>query len=237
MVSDRPTILIVEDDKNLAAGIAENLSAEGYATEIVRTGTEAPDRIQSLNPDLVVLDVMLPGKDGLQICREVRAAGIEVPILFLTARGHLEDRVRGLSAGGDDYLTKPFHLQEFLLRVKAVLKRWRGADAEAEPVLTFGENEISFRTFTARAWNGTEHELTEKEVAILRALSRRPDEVVSREDLLEQAWGTEVFPSTRTIDNFILRLRKRFEVDPQNPRYFLTIRGVGYRFVPEGVYP
>jgi len=181
--------------------------------------------------------VMLPGPDGLTVCRTLRARGNTTPVLFLTARGDPADRVRGLEAGGDDYLAKPFHLQEFLLRVRAILRRWdwyRSASATADTaVLRFGGNEVDFRVFRARAWTGETQELTEKEAMILKVLAEHTGQIVSREDLLERVWGYDVFPSTRTVDNFILRLRKRFEKDPANPRHFLTVWGVGYRFMTE----
>jgi two-component system alkaline phosphatase synthesis response regulator PhoP len=187
---------------------------------------------------LIVLDVMLPGMDGFAVCHALRSQGNNTPVLFLTARGDPADRVRGLEAGGDDYLAKPFHLQEFLLRVRAILRRWdwyRNASATAATaVLRFGGNEVDFRAFRARAWNGEAQELTEKEAMILKVLAEHAGEIVSREDLLERVWGYDVFPSTRTVDNFILRLRKRFEQDPANPRHFLTVWGVGYRFLSEG---
>jgi len=159
-------------------------------------------------------------------------------VLFLTARGDPADRVRGLEAGGDDYLAKPFHLQEFLLRVRVILRRWdwyRNASAtSATAMLRFGGNEVDFRAFRARNWSGESQELTEKEAMILKVLAEHAGQIVSREDLLERVWGYDVFPSTRTVDNFILRLRKRFEKDPANPRHFLTVWGVGYRFLTEG---
>ena len=218
-------ILVVEDEVHLAAGIAENLDAEGYRAEVASDGRSGLERLLSGAFDLVILDVMLPGLDGFAVCREARAAGNATPILFLTARGDAEDRIRGLEAGGDDYLAKPFQLRELLLRVRAILRRGRLPEA----ALTFGDNRMDFRTFTARAWDGREHELTYKEAKILRCLGRRPGEVVTREEILDEVWGSEAFPSTRTIDNFILRLRKRFEPDPERPVHFHTIRGVGYR--------
>jgi two-component system alkaline phosphatase synthesis response regulator PhoP len=146
--------------------------------------------------------------------------------------------VRGLESGGDDYLAKPFHLQEFLLRVRAILRRWdwynSASATAATAVLSFGGNEVDFRAFRARSWNGESQELTEKEAMILKVLAEHGGQIVSREDLLEKVWGYDVFPSTRTVDNFILRLRKRFEKDPANPRHFLTVWGVGYRFLTDG---
>ena len=229
-------ILVVEDELNLAEGIAENLEAEGYRTEVVNDGKGALDQIVKDDYDLVILDVMLPEMDGFEVCRQARAQGKITPVLFLTAKGGFDDRVQGLEAGGDDYMPKPFHLHELLLRVQAILRRWEWyrRDISTDPVIRFGGNEFDPRTFEARAWDGGTHTLTQKEAMILRALSERTGAVVSREDLLEKAWGYEVYPSTRTIDNFILRLRKRFEPDPERPRFFHTVRGVGYRFTVEG---
>ncbi|MEM6795381.1 MAG: response regulator transcription factor [Acidobacteriota bacterium] len=230
-------ILVVEDERHLAAGIAENLEAENHGVEVVVEGHEALRRILEGAFDLVILDVMLPGLDGYTICRRVREAGDPTPILFLTARGTAKDRIEGLEVGGDDYLPKPFHLKELLLRVQAILRRGKTAGES----VSFGDNRVDFRTYSGVSWDGREHELTHKEALILRCLSRRPLEVVTREEILDEAWGHEAFPSTRTIDNFILRLRKRFEPDPEAPVYFHTVRGVGYRFTPaahrEGAVP
>ena len=230
-------VLVVEDDAHLAAGVAENLRAEGFEVETVSDGRRALDWFGAASCDLVVLDVMLPGLDGFAVCSSLRGRGITTPVLFLTARSDPADRIRGLEAGGDDYLAKPFHLEEFLLRVRAILRRWdwyrRSVAAGGGAVLRFGGNEVDFNTFRGRSWNGEEQELTEKEAMILKVLAEKPGEIVSREDLLERVWGYDVFPSTRTVDNFILRLRKRFERDPATPRHFLTVWGVGYRFLTE----
>jgi two-component system, OmpR family, alkaline phosphatase synthesis response regulator PhoP len=231
-------VLVVEDDPNLAAGVAENLRAEGYPVRTCGDGEQALAWLAEHACALIVLDVMLPGIDGFAVCHALRGRGDNTPVLFLTARGDPADRVRGLEAGGDDYLAKPFHLQEFLLRVRAILRRWdwyRSASATAATaMLRFGGNEVDFRAFRGRAWNGEMQELTEKEAMILKVLAEHTGEIVSREDLLERVWGYDVFPSTRTVDNFILRLRKRFERDPAKPRHFLTVWGVGYRFLSEG---
>lgn len=231
-------VLVVEDDPHLAAGVVENLRAEGYAVHPVTDGQQALDWLKDHQCGLIVLDVMLPRVDGFTVCRTLREQGNNTPVLFLTARGDPGDRVRGLESGGDDYLAKPFHLQEFLLRVRAILRRWdwyRSASATpTSAVLSFGGNEVDFRTFRALSFNGTAQELTEKEAMILKVLAEKPGEIVSREDLIERVWGYDVFPSTRTVDNFILKLRKRFERDPANPRHFLTVWGVGYRFLAEG---
>ena len=229
-------VLVVEDDPHLAAGVVENLRAEGYEVSSVPDGEQALAWLARAECALIVLDVMLPGIDGFGVCRTLRTHGNSTPVLFLTARGDPADRVRGLEAGGDDYLAKPFHLQELLLRVRAILRRWdwyRTA-AAAAAVLRFGGNEVDFRAFRARTWSGETQDLTEKEAMILKVLAEHGGEIVSREDLLERVWGYDVFPSTRTVDNFILRLRKRFERDPASPKHFLTVWGVGYRFLIEG---
>ena len=228
-------ILLVEDDPHLSAGLAENLRADGYAVDTLSDGLRAVDWFRESTADLIVLDVMLPGMDGFTVCRTLRERGTNTPVLFLTARGDPADRIRGLEAGGDDYLSKPFHLQEFLLRVRAIVRRWtwyqKSSETPDSAVLRFAGNEVDFRAFRGRSWNGVDQELTEKEAMILKVLAERPGEIVSREDLLERVWGYDVFPSTRTVDNFILRLRKRFERDPANPQHFLTVWGVGYKFM------
>lgn len=228
-------VLVVDDEEHLAFGIAENLEAEGYVTAVCHDGETALERARTEEWDLLVLDVMMPERDGISVCEALRAGGDEVPVLFLTARGTLEDRVRGLEAGGDDYLPKPFALQELLLRVAAIVRRrtWYRGEDPSQSKLRFGDNELDFRAYRGTSWDGTEQHLTHKEAMILKALAERPGEVVSREDILEAVWGYDAFPSTRTIDNFIVRLRKRFERDPEHPRHVHTVRGVGYRFTPE----
>ncbi len=230
-------VLVVEDDPHLSAGVRENLRAEGYEVSAASDGEQALQWLREHDCALIVLDVMLPGIDGFGVCRARREQGNNTPVLFLPARGDPADRVRGLEAGGDDYLAKPFHLQEFQLRVRAILLRWDrygiASATAATAVLRFGGNEVDFRAFRARSWNGETQELTEKEAMILKVLAEHLGEIVSREDLLERVWGYDVFPSTRTVDNFILRLRKRFEQDPANPKHFLTVWGVGYRFLIE----
>ena len=228
--SERPArILVVDDEMHLAAGIRENLLAEGYVAETAHNGAEGLRAARAGSYDLIVLDVAMPEMDGLEMCRRLRREGIETPVLFLTVRSAPEDRVSGLEAGGDDYLAKPFHLRELLLRIAAILRRTKWYN-ETAATLRFGGNEIDFGTYRARAWDGTEHTLTHKEAMILKLLAERRDSVVGREDILEKVWGYEVFPSTRTIDNFIVRLRRRFERNPDAPAHLHTVRGVGYRF-------
>jgi two-component system alkaline phosphatase synthesis response regulator PhoP len=231
--STRPAkILVVEDEESLAEGISENLVLDGYEPEVAPDGLLAIERIRAGGWDLVLLDVMLPGMDGFTICETMRSEGIQTPVLFLTAKSSQDDRIRGLEAGGDDYLPKPFALKELLLRVAAILRRksWYAPENKPNTGLEFGGNHIDFATYRGTAWDGTEAELTHKEALILKCLADREGEVVSREEILEEAWGYEIFPSTRTIDNFIVRLRKRFEREPDDPRHFHTQRGVGYRF-------
>ena len=225
-------ILVVDDEAHLAAGIRENLEAEGYRTEVAHDGAAGLERLRSEPFDLVVLDVMMPNMDGIELCAQLRRSGVQTPVLFLTVKDGAEDRVRGFEAGGDDYLSKPFHLKELLLRVAAILRRssWYQGNAST---LEFGGNRIDFKTYEARAWDGSEHALTHKEAMILKALNEHSGGIVTREDILDRVWGYEVFPSTRTIDNFIVRLRKRFERNPEQPAHFHTVRGVGYRFTPE----
>ncbi|MHB1311248.1 MAG: response regulator transcription factor [Gemmatimonadaceae bacterium] len=228
-------ILLVEDEPNLARGIRENLEAEGYTVDHVADGRVALDKIRHHEYGLVILDVMLPGMDGFTICETARKEGRDTPVLFLTARGGTDDRIRGLGVGGDDYLAKPFHLKELLLRVAAILRRRVRYDAitALEPVVRFGGNEFDFRSFRGHSRDGVEQFLTQKEAMILKVLAERAGQVVWRDEILDLVWGEDVLPSTRTIDNFIVRLRKRFEEDPEQPRHFHTVRGIGYRFTIE----
>jgi DNA-binding response OmpR family regulator len=226
-------LLLVEDEAHLAEMIADNLEVEGYAVEVVGNGTLALERARAAPPALIVLDVMLPGLDGFAVCERLRSEGSDVPILFLTARTENDDRVRGLEVGGDDYLGKPFDLRELILRVRAILRRsqWASEPSRAGEQLVLGEAVIDFKRYTVlRA--GRETKLSTKEMLILRFLAERAGEVVSRSEILDKVWGYDAFPTTRTIDNFIVRLRRLFEPDPSEPRYLHTIRGTGYRLTP-----
>jgi two-component system alkaline phosphatase synthesis response regulator PhoP len=228
-------VLIVEDDPGLADGIRENLRLEGYDTELAMDGRVGLDLATSGDFDLIVLDVMLPSMDGFEVCSRLRKAGRDVPVLFLSARGDPTDRIQGLEAGGDDYLPKPFQLKELLLRVAAIIRRRRGAETPTEDDVrvAFAENEVDFRTYRGRSWDGREHELTQKEAEILRTLCGKEGEVVSREEILEKVWGYEVYPSSRTLETFIGRLRKRFERDGERPAHFHTAPGIGWRFTKQ----
>jgi len=231
MTESLSKILVVDDEVNLALGITENLVAEGYEVEHAADGLRGLARAREGAFDLILLDVMMPGLDGFNVCEALREEGNQVAILFLTARDEADDRIQGLAAGGDDYLTKPFDLRELLLRVKAILRRGRWyEDSTTSPTLRFAGNEVSWRSYRATSHDGRTHDLTHKEAMILKCLSDREGEIVSREEILETVWGYEAFPSTRTIDNFIVRLRKRFELEPERPTHLHTARGVGYRF-------
>ena len=225
-------LLVVEDQPGLADEIRSNLEAEGYAVAVEHDGIDALARAGE-RFDLIVLDVMLPGLDGFSVCERLRQAGNEVPVLFLTARSDPDDRIRGLAAGGDDYLPKPFRLEELLLRVAAILRRSRPSDSDPPPPLTFGESEVDLVRYVGRGPDGAKHFLTSKEAAILRLLTDREGEVVSRNEILDRVWGAGFYPTDRTIDNFVLRLRRRFETDPHRPQYFHTVRGAGYLFTRE----
>lgn len=230
-----PAILVVEDEIHIAQGIIYNLEAEGYRVVHAETGAAALAALEREEILLVVLDLMLPDMDGLEICRTLRQQNKRLPVLILTARGNEQDRVRGLEFGADDYMTKPFSLAEFLLRVQGMLRRsewYRPADGESERY-RFGVNEVDFRSRKARTPRG-DVDLTELELRMLRLFFTRENEAIGRPELLQQVWGVSPESETRTLDNFIVRLRKYFEIDPSRPVHFLTERGHGYRFVRSG---
>lgn len=227
------TILIVEDEEHIAEGLQLNLEMEGYRTIIAADGHAALDVYHTTPVDLILLDVMLPGISGYDVCREIRREAGRVPILFLTARGEEDDRVLGLELGGDDYLAKPFSLKELLLRIKAIFRRqaWFTTSERTPDEYRFGVNTINFKTYTGSGPRGAVT-LTRKECMMLKFFAEHTGEVIARDVLLDGVWGYNAYPSTRTIDNFILHLRKHFEDDPAHPRIFLTVFGAGYKFVP-----
>lgn len=229
----RPHVLVVEDEAALADVLADNLLEDGMDVTVAQDG-EAGGRLwRTLEPDLVVLDVMLPKLDGFNLCSSMRRERFDTPVLFLSARGDADDRVRGLEVGGDDYLPKPFNLTEFLLRAKALVRRGTPGAAAAELRFRFAGHVVDYRTWTATLANGRREPLAERELRIFRALADRQGEVVSRDDILDAAWGDDAFPSSRTVDNFVMRLRRLFEPDPSLPRHIHTVWGVGYRFTVE----
>jgi DNA-binding response OmpR family regulator len=218
-------VLIVEDNRDLAYGLRNNLEIEGYAVDVAADGTAGLARATETRPDLVVLDLMLPGMDGFRVLRALRAAGLTMPVLVLTARGEESDKVRCLKLGADDYLTKPFGVLELLARVEALLRR---AGTRVSDSTRFGEIEIDRATHTVTL-RGTSVELAPKEYDLLLALADRHGAVVSRLDLMRQVWGYSDAVITRTIDTHIAELRRKLEDDPARPRHILTVRKVGYR--------
>ncbi|MFM1886469.1 MAG: hypothetical protein RL026_1626 [Pseudomonadota bacterium] len=231
------TVLVVEDEAHLAAGLRLNLELDGYRVLLARTLREAGAQlVQGGGIDLILLDVMLPDGEGFGFCRQLRDTGHYMPVIMLTARSAAEDRVRGLDSGADDYMPKPFELSELLARVRSALRRsgWRQADAPAEnssTVLRFGEAVVDFATHEATAF-GKPVRLTQLELDLVQYFARHPGRVLSREELLEQVWKLRNAPNTRSVDNFIVRLRKHFEREPDRPAHFVSHRGSGYRFVP-----
>ena len=224
-------ILLVEDEESIRETLKLNLELEGYEVVSTANGRKALEYIGGQHFDLLLLDVMLPEVDGFTIAEQVRLGNPDVPILILTAKDMAQDRVQGLKKGADDYLTKPFNLEELLLRVSSLLRRSKRAQGEVSETYEFGQNKVNFTTYQAETFRGEHLTLTKKEALLLKLLVERKNEVVSRNQILQAVWGYDVFPSTRTIDNFILAFRKYFEEDPKNPKYFHSMRGVGYRFL------
>lgn len=225
-------ILLVEDEEHLLKTIQLNLELEGYVVRTAISGTEALKEFRKMDFNLIVLDVMLPEMNGYDVCEAIRKENTKTPILFLTAKGNSEDKIQGLKLGADDYLTKPFNLEELLLRVQILIRR----NSDTTPsnklndVVSFGKNQINFTTYEITGVNNLKTEITKREIALLKLLVERAGQVVSREDILDTVWGTDVYPSSRTIDNYILAFRKYFEENPKEPKHFHSIRGVGYKF-------
>jgi DNA-binding response OmpR family regulator len=228
------TILVIEDDPAILRGLADNLKFESYQVITANQGQAGLESVRRHKPDLVILDVMLPLLSGYEICRKLRAEGNTVPILMLTARGEEIDRVLGLDLGADDYVTKPFSIREVLARVRSLLRRSSPAKPPMPDELRFGDIAIDFRSWEAtRA--GKPLEMTRKEFGVLRLLASRQGEVVTRDDLLNEVWGFENYPTTRTVDNHIAGLRAKIERDPAQPEYLRTVHGVGYKFVTKSL--
>lgn len=228
-------ILIIEDENHIAEGLALNLGLKGYTTRIAASGGEGLKDWKDWQPDLIILDIMLPGIDGLSVLRHIRLEDEHLPILILSAKGDWEDKVKGFTCGVDDYLAKPFHLEEFLLRVERLLFRAprrtveQGSATPAQQRYTFGANSIDFATGTAHGSKGS-IDLTELEVKLLKLFVTHRGKPITRGRLLEIGWGYDRRTQTRTVDNFIVRFRKYFEADPKNPIYFRSLRSVGYIF-------
>jgi DNA-binding response OmpR family regulator len=219
-------VLVVEDEASIALALEDDLKMEGYEVEIVRDGDAASRRAREQAFDLILLDVMLPRKDGFEVCRELRRAGLRTPILMLTAKTQEAEKVLGLELGADDYVTKPYSPRELRARIKALLRRAAG---ELPEVYRFGDVEVDFARYEVRR-AGRRMEVTPTEFKLLAAFVRRPGRVLTRDRLLDEVWGRETFVTDRVVDNQITNLRKKIEPVPSRPRYLFNVRGVGYRF-------
>lgn len=225
-------ICIVEDETSISELLEINLNLEGHDTEICSDGKTALEVIRSKKFDLILLDVMLPIVDGFSVCETIRLEDDVTPILMLTAKNTSQDRVTGLKVGADDYLAKPFNLEELLLRVEKLLKRSGSAINNDYQEFVFSGGSVNFLTFEVVGARGQHLTLTKRQVKLLKLLIDRQGQVVSRQDILEKVWGFDVYPTTRTIDNYIVEFRKIFEKNPKQPLHFHSVRGVGYKFVP-----
>ncbi len=230
-MDDTPAILLVEDEESLAVALEYNLKEENYIVDWAKDGREAIAFLNNNRYDLIVLDIMLPYMNGFEIAEYIRNKDPQIPILMLTARSEDDDRIKGLETGADDYLTKPFHLQELMLRIKGMLRRksWYKKSADLQPIIKFGENEINFENLSCKNSKG-EFSLTAHEAMLLKYLIENRDKVISRGELLKEVWNLNSDMETRTVDIFISRLRKYFEPDPVKPRYIKSIRSAGYLF-------
>ncbi len=233
MSGDKKTsILLVEDEENLHEALKLNLELEGYEVTSAFDGAAALKAVENEYFDLIILDVMLPEMDGISVTETVRISNNEVPILILSAKNSSADRVLGLKKGADDYLTKPFNLEELLLRVHKLINKNKKLQDKSTigDTYAFGSNTVDFKAQEATGFNGNKIQLSKKETMLLKLLLENKNEVVPREKILQAVWGYNVYPTTRTIDNFILNFRKYFEEDSRNPKYFHSVRGVGYKY-------
>lgn len=225
------TVLIIEDDVSILRGLKDNLRFEGYQVSTATDGTAGLQMALNNEIDLMLLDLMLPGENGYEICRKVKKEKPELPVIMITARGSEIDKIAGLDIGADDYLTKPFSIPELLARIRAVLRRSGNEQNNLEEYI-FGNVRLDFRKMHAYV-DSKEIKLSSKEFAIMRYFIQRTGEVIPRQELLEEVWGYDVTPDTRTVDNFIVDLRKKLEKIPSNPIHITSVRGAGYRFNPE----
>lgn len=225
-----PTILIIEDEPAMQLGLKDNLELEAYEVEVASDGEAGLQKIKNKKYDLILLDVMLPKLSGFDVCKAARTAGITTPIILLTARGEEMDKVLGLEFGADDYITKPFGLRELLARVKALLRRSQSITPKENHIVLIGRLKINFSSFQADE-NDAEIKLSHKEFEILSHLHQNKNQVVSRYELLEKVWGYDEQPTTRTVDNFVVRLRQKIEVNPNHPKIIITVHGTGYKLV------
>jgi two-component system alkaline phosphatase synthesis response regulator PhoP len=232
MPSNRLSILLVEDEENLHDALKLNLELEGYEITSAFDGQEALNKLEQEYFDLIIMDVMLPGLDGISVTENIRLQNNEVPILILSAKNTSADRVTGLKKGADDYLTKPFNLEELLLRVQKLIdknKKMQDKDSVGD-VYKFGKNTVDFKAQEVLTRKGERLQISKKEAMLLKLLIENKNDVVPREKILQSVWGYNVYPTTRTIDNFILNFRKYFEEDSRNPKFFHSVRGVGYKY-------
>jgi len=224
-------ILIVEDEPNMRLGLKDNLEFEGYRVSLADNGVDGLKLILGQPFDLILMDVMMPGMSGLDVCKQAREKGVETPILLLTAKSEEMDKVLGLELGADDYVTKPFGLRELLARIRAILRRRIAAASPTKSqATTVGKLQVNFETYTAEI-NKSPVRMSHKEFEILNYLLLHKNEVVSRYDLLEKVWGYDESPTTRTVDNFMVKLRQKVEVDPNDPKIILTVHGTGYKLI------
>ncbi len=232
MAEKKASILLVEDEENLHEALKLNLELEGYDVTSAFDGATALKTLQGEYFDLIILDVMLPEMDGINVTETIRISNNQVPILILSAKNSSADRVLGLKKGADDYLTKPFNLEELLLRIQKLIDKNKKLldKTTVGDVYTFDNNSIDFKAQEATTTNGKKIKLSKKETMLLKLLIENKNEVVPREKILQAVWGYNVYPTTRTIDNFILNFRKYFEEDSRNPKYFHSVRGVGYKY-------
>ncbi|MFP5263565.1 MAG: response regulator transcription factor [Blastocatellia bacterium] len=222
-------VLIIEDEPDMVLGLRDNFEYEGYDVLVARDGKEGLSRALADNPDVILLDIMLPKMSGLDVCRQLRSNGIDTPVIMLTARGQEIDKIIGLETGADDYVTKPFSIKELLARVRAHLRRSARQVADIE-TYTFGEIELNFKKYEAKK-DGGEIELSPREFELMKYFIQHRGETITRDQLLDDVWGYDNYPFTRTVDNHIAKLRQKIEQTPADPKYIITVHRVGYRFL------
>jgi DNA-binding response OmpR family regulator len=223
-------ILIVEDEPNMRLGLKDNLEFEGYTVELAENGEDGLNKILDNKYDLIILDVMMPKMSGFDVCKNARKSGVSTPIILLTAKGEEIDKVLGLELGADDYVTKPFSVRELIARVKAILRRSENLSLSESKSIKIGKLEVDFNGYKATSGK-KDVQMSHKEFEILHYLWKKKNTTVSRDDLLTEIWGYDETPTTRTVDNFILKLRQKIETDPNHPKIILTVHGVGYKMV------
>ncbi len=223
-------VLVVEDEDAMRGVLRDNLAYEGYEVLEAADGRAGLEAALSHKPDLVVMDIMMPVLDGLEATKRLRARGFWAPVVFLSARGDEVDRILGLEIGGDDYVTKPFSMRELMARIKVILRRVSGERGPRGPVRV-GEREVDFETYAVLLPDGTRHNLSDLEARLLKLLMGERDRPLSRARILDEVWGVEAYPTDRTVDNAIVRLRRKLEPDPRTPRHIITVHGLGYKFV------